>query len=45
MEAVTAELEAMDFGLAALSSDSVAGLSTLLREVRLAANDFVEDPA
>ncbi|HQH07945.1 MAG TPA: MarR family transcriptional regulator [Phycicoccus sp.] len=45
MEAVTAELEAMDFGLAALSSDSVAGLSTLLREVRLAANDFIEDPS
>lgn len=40
MEAVTRDLEATDFGLAALSPDQVRDLSDLLRVVRAAAGDF-----
>ena len=45
MEAVTAELESLDFGLSALSDESVEHLSMLLRELRLDAQDFVEEPS
>jgi DNA-binding MarR family transcriptional regulator len=44
MEAVTADLEAADFGLTALDEAQHAMLFDLLRAVRVAAGDFVEPP-
>ena len=41
MEAVTADLEAADFGLGMLGSEQHAELFDLLREVRAAAGDFL----
>lgn len=40
MEAVTADLEAADFGLDMLDADGHATLFSLLREVRVGARDF-----
>ena len=40
MEAVTAELEAADFGLSMLDEEQHAALFALLREVRVGARDF-----
>jgi DNA-binding MarR family transcriptional regulator len=40
MEAVTAELEAVDFGLESLADEQVDGLSELLRHIRSGAGDF-----
>jgi DNA-binding MarR family transcriptional regulator len=40
MEAVTAELEAIDFGLAMLDADQHAALFEILRTVRVGADDF-----
>ena len=40
MEAVTADLEALDFGLGMLDAEQHATLFGLLREVRLGAGDF-----
>lgn len=40
MEAVTAELEAVDFGLESLADEQVDGLSELLRHIRAGAGDF-----
>lgn len=45
MEATTADLEASGFGLRMLSSTDQQTLFSLLRRVRLAAGDFVEDAA
>lgn len=44
MEATTAELEAAKFGLGMLGPGDQAALFSLLRSVRVAAGDFVEDP-
>ncbi|HYN29651.1 MAG TPA: MarR family transcriptional regulator [Dermatophilaceae bacterium] len=44
MEAVTADLEAADFGLAALDEQEHAVLFGLLRAVRVAAGDFDDAP-
>jgi DNA-binding MarR family transcriptional regulator len=44
MEATTADLEAAQFGLGMLSSEDQARMFALLRDVRVAADDFVEDP-
>ncbi|MEO7422514.1 MAG: MarR family transcriptional regulator [Ornithinibacter sp.] len=44
MEAVTADLEQVDFGLAMLEEDSQRALFAMLRTVRVGARDF-EDPA
>ena len=40
MEAVTADLEAVDFGLAMLDDEQHATLFDLLRAVRVGARDF-----
>ena len=40
MEAVTADLEAVDFGLAMLDAEQHEALFALLREVRVGARDF-----
>lgn len=40
MEAVTAELQEADFGLAGLEAETVEHLATILRQVRLDAGDF-----
>jgi hypothetical protein len=45
MEATTADLEAARFGLGMLGADEQAELFSLLRGVRVAAGDFVEDVA
>ena len=44
MEATTADLESVDFGLGMLTSDEQDALFSLLRGVRVAAGDFVEGP-
>ncbi len=43
MEAVTAALHAQGFGLRALSPGQVGALSDLLRSVRVAAGDFIDE--
>ncbi len=44
MEAMTRELEAVDFGLAMLTPAEHATLFALLRRVRVGNEDFLEDP-
>lgn len=45
MEAVTADLEAVDFGLGMLSPEEHAQLFALLRRVRVGSADFADDGA
>lgn len=45
MEATTADLEAVQFGLGMLDGREQQAVFSLLRSVRVAAGDFVEDPA
>lgn len=45
MEATTADLEEAEFGLGMLSADDQASMFSLLRGVRVAAGDFVEERA
>lgn len=44
MEATTADLEAAEFGLGMLGADEQEALFSLLRGVRVAAGDFVDEP-